>query len=125
MAVSERKKLTEIARFTPDVPGLVRFYEKFLGMPPAWERSKDAEFRLGEVKLFLHATYAPEPGYPGPFDHIAFEVEDVDQACKDLRLEGLVVEIGPRDFDWGRSAYLRDPDGRWLELHQRFPEEDR
>lgn len=23
---------------------------------------------------------------------------------------------GPRDFYWGRSAYLRDPDGRAVEL---------
>jgi catechol 2,3-dioxygenase-like lactoylglutathione lyase family enzyme len=33
-------------------------------------------------------------------------------------LTGLVLRVEPRDYPWGRSAYLRDPDGRLVELAQ-------
>jgi hypothetical protein len=29
------------------------------------------------------------------------------------------LEIHPKDFYWGRSAYLRDPDGRRIEITQK------
>ncbi|MFQ5951609.1 MAG: VOC family protein, partial [Candidatus Geothermarchaeales archaeon] len=92
-------------------------YEKFLGAE-ATRFTDKAVFSLGELTLRIHKTYEPVPGYVPGEDHIAFEVENVDEACEELVLRGLTVEIGPRDFDWGRSAYLRDPDGRMLELHQ-------
>jgi catechol 2,3-dioxygenase-like lactoylglutathione lyase family enzyme len=31
---------------------------------------------------------------------------------------GLRLLVEPRDYPWGRSAYLRDPDGRLVELAQ-------
>jgi catechol 2,3-dioxygenase-like lactoylglutathione lyase family enzyme len=45
-------------------------------------------------------------------------VPDVDRACDELRAERLEVVVAPRDYPWGRSAYLRDPDGRMVELTQ-------
>src|SRR5439155_936976 len=47
-------------------------------------------------------------------DHIAFAL-DQDKAAERAR-EGGVQVVGPRDFYWGRAAYLRDPDGRAVEL---------
>ena len=35
-----------------------------------------------------------------------------------MRPAGFVIEAGPHDYHWGRSACLRDPDGRLVELHQ-------
>jgi len=51
-------------------------------------------------------------------DHVAFGVADVDRACEDIRARGVQLLVEPRDHPWGRSAYLRDPDGRMLELSQ-------
>jgi len=31
-------------------------------------------------------------------------------------MEGLKVDIPPHDYYWGRSAYLRDPDGSLIEV---------
>ena len=31
-----------------------------------------------------------------------------------------LVLDGPRDLPWGRSAYVRDPDGRLVELRRRL-----
>ncbi len=116
------KRLEEIAYFTTDVDAAVNFYEKVLGIKPAsWHAGVAAEFMLGTVKLFLHARGDPRPDGPPGVDHIAFAVDDVDQACEELRAQGLRIEIGPKDFYWGRSAYLRDRDGRLVELHRAQP----
>ena len=115
------KRLEEVARFCADVDASVAFYEKVLGVTPvSWQRGETATFMLGDVKLFLHRrSEKREPGWPlRDEDHIAFAVEDVDRACEELKSVGLTVAVGPRDFYWGRSAYLRDPDGRLVELHR-------
>ena len=66
---------------------------------------------LTEVAHFTNGELPPE-------DHIAFAVPDVDAAWRLLTQQGLTVEIPPDDYDWGRSACLRDPDGHLIELSQ-------
>ena len=39
-----------------------------------------------------------------------------DDAAPERALASGVEVTGPADFYWGRSAYLRDPDGRAVEL---------
>lgn len=112
------KPLEEIALFTSDLDRTARFYERLLGVAPAaWEPGETATFLLGSVKLFLHRKGEPSPEWPPDEDHIAFQVEGVDQASEELKAQGLVMEVAPRDFYWGRSAYLRDPDGRLIQTH--------
>lgn len=113
--------LEEIARFAEDIDKTVEFYQRLFGVPPtAWTRGQVAAFQLGPVRFFLHRRMEEhEPGWPlKDEDHVSFAVKNVDEACKELRTRGLHLEVGPQDFYWGRSAYLRDPDGRLLELHQ-------
>ena len=114
-------RLKEIAFFTPDVKSMAGFYEKLLSLTPSYVSEQAAEFMLGDVKLFIHSRgdAPPASGDPPNEDHIAFEVENIGAACEELQSRGLTLEIGPKDYYWGRSAYLRDTDGRWLELHQR------
>jgi len=45
-------------------------------------------------------------------------VSDLEGACDVLRERSVDLLVEPRDYPWGRSAYLRDPDGRLLELTQ-------
>ena len=42
--------------------------------------------------------------------------DDLDASYEALRAQRLDVLVEPRDYPWGRSAYLRDPDGRLVEL---------
>ncbi len=113
------KKLEEIAFFAADVDATVRFYEKVLGLKPAtWTPGRTAVFLLGDVRLFFHVRGEAMPDGPRNEDHISFAVDDVDAACEKLRREGLRIEVGPKDFYWGRSAYIRDQDGRLIELHR-------
>ena len=46
---------------------------------------------------------------PPNVDHFAIRVGDVDAEAARLGTEA-------KDYDWGRSAYLTDPDGRLVEL---------
>jgi catechol 2,3-dioxygenase-like lactoylglutathione lyase family enzyme len=75
-----------------------------------------AIFFTGETKIFIHFKYSPTDGELPPENHHAFKVENLDTVCKELTEQGLMLEIPPQDFYWGRSAYLRDPDGHQMEL---------
>lgn len=110
-------RLSEIARFTDDVDGLAHFYEKMLGKPPAMRGDGIAIFELdGGGHLLIHVSYEPQPNWPPGEDHVGFAVADVDATCEALQAAGLTLEHAPRDYEWGRSAYLRDPSGALLEI---------
>jgi len=109
-------KLIEIAKFTHDVAGMAAFYRNLLGAEPVAESPDMAIFMTGETKIFIHKLYKQGPDDLKPENHIAFEVEDVDQTCASLQVQGVGLEIPPRDYYWGRSAYLRDPDSSLIEI---------
>jgi len=54
------------------------------------------------------------------FDHIAFEVEDVQEAVENLRKNGVTIAMEPYSLQGSTSriAFVKDPDGNWLELIQ-------
>ncbi len=111
-------KLTEIAHFSANPAEMARFYERLLGKPPVARSEDMAIFMIGETKLFIHRTYHPSDSDLPPENHHAFTVPDVDEACRRLQDLGLNLEVPPNDYYWGRSAYLRDPDGNLLEVTQ-------
>jgi catechol 2,3-dioxygenase-like lactoylglutathione lyase family enzyme len=110
--------LAELAYFTDDVSGMAAFYQRLLGAPPVAQSADMAIFMVGGTKILIHKTYTPGPGDLPPENHVALAVPDVDSACAALAEQGLAVVAAPRDYDWGRSAYLRDPDGHLIELSQ-------
>lgn len=48
-------------------------------------------------------------------DHLAFVVEDVGKAYKELVGKGAGVAVKPSQAE-GTEVYVKDPDGIWLEL---------
>jgi len=108
-------RLTELALFTADVAAVTAFYERVLGIAPAEHSDGHAVFTLGELLLRIHVAVEPGPGEPAADDHVAFTVEGLDGHADALTAAGVAVD-GPRDLPWGRSAYVRDPDGRLVEL---------
>ena len=111
-------KLSELAFFTDNVETMTAFYRRLLGSEPVVQFDGMAIFMLGETKLFIHRTYTAAAGELPPTNHIAFTVADVDATCQALQQQGLTLEVAPADYYWGRSAYLRDPDGQQIELTQ-------
>jgi catechol 2,3-dioxygenase-like lactoylglutathione lyase family enzyme len=111
-------KLVEIAYFTDNVAEMARYYRHLLGAEPVAQSDGMAIFLVGETKLFIHRAYEPEANELPPENHVAFAVADVDAACRALISSGLQLEVAPQDYYWGRSTYLRDPDGHLIELTQ-------
>ena|SRR5688572_5803707 len=109
-------RLHELAYFTDNVQGMTDFYRGLLGADPVAQSADMAIFMSGETKIFIHRNYPPSEGDLPPNNHIAFAVDDVDAVCDTLTKQGLTIEIPPKDYYWGRSAYLRDPDGHQVEI---------
>ena len=109
-------KLHELAYFTDNVKGMSDFYRSLLGAEPVAQSDDMAIFMSGGTKIFIHRSYSASEGDLPPNNHVAFAVEDVDTACAALIEQGLTLEIPPKDYYWGRSAYLRDPDGHQVEI---------
>ncbi len=108
--------LVEIARFVEDLDETAAFYQALTGVDPVARSEGMVIFMMGKTKLFLHKTYQPGEGELPPEDHIAFEVADLDQTCEELADRGLAIEVPPKEYYWGYSAYLRDPSGQLIEL---------
>ena len=55
------------------------------------------------------------------FDHIAFQVDDVEQSISSLRGLGVAIAMEPYSLKGSSSkiAFIKDPDGNWLELIQK------
>ena len=69
----------------------------------------------GEVELTHNWD---ENGYAGgrSFGHLAYEVDDIYAACRQLSDAGVTISRPPRD---GRMAFVRSPDGISVELLQK------
>ena len=63
-------------------------------------------------------THAALEDGPPSEDHDALAVDDLRPSCNALRARGLDLIVEPRDYPCGRSAFLRDPEGRLVELAQ-------
>ncbi len=112
------RKLSEVALFTDHVTDLAAFYERLLGAPPTFQTDDIAVFNLpGDITLLIHKKYPPVEGQPPNEDHIAFSAEDVHAASDELVQSGMTLLLEPRRYDWGTSAYLRDPDGHLVEIN--------
>ena len=113
-----------------DFPACFRFYRDTLGFTPAFGEETDvyADFQTGEVTIALFDRGAMAeavgtsalPSTASAQDTVAlcFAVDNVDQACDDLRAKGVSLLTEPQDrADWMiRTAHFRDPDGNLLEV---------
>lgn len=103
--------LSELALFTDDIDGLVAFYRRVLAREPTTSWPGGATFDLDGITLLIHVRGEPQEGMPPNKDHFAVRVADVDGEAARLGTDA-------KDYDWGRSAYIVDPDGRLVELQQ-------
>jgi catechol 2,3-dioxygenase-like lactoylglutathione lyase family enzyme len=81
------------------------------GFPGAWLEAGTAR---------IHLVVADDPA-PHILNHVALWVDDIDASIVDLRDKGLRVS-DPSPVGGGWQAFLKDPAGNLLELHQRPPQ---
>jgi catechol 2,3-dioxygenase-like lactoylglutathione lyase family enzyme len=110
-----------------------RFYGEALGLeeiprPPNFTFA-GTWFRLGETEIHLLAETdttgragAPDPGPSGAYglvNHVALEIDDLDEMLARLERHGVPLIGGPMPRGDGfTQAFFRDPDGYVLELFQ-------
>jgi len=115
----------------------IRFYTEILGMevvsrlegtPPTWGQVVTLR-SPGTAQLLELNWYEPGSRF-GPtyangeeLDHLAFECENVSKEVERLQRLGVEVVIRPREIGGWNEAFVKDPDGIWIELipHQHVP----
>ncbi len=107
----------------------VQFYRDQLGLTIAFDyRDEDGcvrglYFYLGQrtfLEMFERAIDGPAERES--FRHICMEVDDMDQTVASLRERGVEVHGVARGRDRSHKAWITDPDGNEIELHQYTPD---
>ena len=115
-----------------DLPRAIAFYTEVLGMQ-LLRQSDNPEYQYtlafvgyGDEKegavLELTYNYGVDHYEAGTaFGHIALEVDDIYQACTQIRSLGGVISREPGPVKGGTTeiAFVRDPDGYAIELIQK------
>lgn len=104
-----------------DPERLYAWYEKHLGLKRNAQtqavvfHSRDAEGRGVETvwSLFPKRTKYFEPSQATFM--LNYRVDDLDAVVGALRAEGVEI-LGREDYDYGRFAWIMDPDGNRIEL---------
>ena len=104
---------------TSDVEGCIAFYSALGFQLTARDRKYGwADLRLGDTLLGIHEMHIPHVGEPPitmSFDsHIP--LEDIEGRLAD---QGMLPTQGIQDVAYGRTMFMRDPDGREIEIAER------
>lgn len=111
-----------------DLKRSIEFYTKTMGMKVAGR----GKMRAGGIYVNLKSRdspqllelnyYAPETKYYEEYiegselDHLAFTCEDVRKSYEKTLQGGAISAIEPWDEGGYTLAFVRDPDGVWIEL---------
>lgn len=107
-----------------DPEKLYRWYEKHLGVMREpngqgvafhWRDADDSE----KKGFTAWSIFPRESKYfdPSPAGHmINYRVEDLDALLEVLKEEGVEIDPHREDYDYGRFAWITDPEGNRIEL---------
>jgi|SRR5690554_1701138 len=70
----------------------------------------------GQVVELVEHIGQEVPTQSGPVDHIAFQVEDLNEAVATAKAAGATVQVPPRSFGDKQLSFLSGPNGERLEL---------
>jgi catechol 2,3-dioxygenase-like lactoylglutathione lyase family enzyme len=120
---------------SPNPDATATFFETMFGAeakrdtyPPGtlYPGQQRISLTVGGQKILIapahpHDPMAAAPAFPYyGLEHIGLTVENVDQACDELRRKGAEIAIGPLTRNAGlRLAFVRGPEGIMIELVQR------
>ena len=123
------ERMHHVAIIVSDYQRAREFYVEKLGFPVLRENFReergdwklDLKFGDGELEIFAIPGAPPRPSYPEAqgLRHLAFRVDDVEAAVRELEARGVPCEPIRRDpYTGGRMTFFHDPDGLPLELHE-------
>ena len=87
-------------------------------------QSYKLDLKLGEsqIELFSFPNSPKRPSYPEAcgLRHLAFEVNDIDEAVKELKGKNIQVEeVRIDEYTGKKFTFFNDPDGLPLELYEK------
>ena len=87
-------------------------------------QSYKLDLKLGEsqIELFSFPNSPKRPSYPEAcgLRHLAFEVDDIEEAVKELKGKNIQVEeVRIDEYTGKKFTFLNDPDGLPLELYEK------
>jgi predicted enzyme related to lactoylglutathione lyase len=105
-----------------DFEASVHFYGTVLGLPPVkrWGDMPGAEFQAGNLTLVVMDPTAFGQEFRPHSVPIAFQVDDVAAARKDLEAQGVQFVSELIDSGVCHQAIFLDPAGNALDLHHRY-----
>lgn len=112
-----------------DLDASVAYYTEGLGLTVAFDFVNDAGERFGVylqagrrtfIELFVGEVDPPAKGQG--YGHFCLEVDDLEATVAGLRGRGIDVSDPKLGSDHSWQAWLTDPDGNRIELHQYTPE---
>jgi catechol 2,3-dioxygenase-like lactoylglutathione lyase family enzyme len=116
------KATHHIALRTPNFAALEEFYTQTLGFPVTrrWDDVQIIFINVGSttIELIGRDTTTANNTPTGGFDHLALEVENIDEAFAELVAKGVKIRSEPKNFQDVRVAFFFDPDNNVLELVQ-------
>ena len=119
------KELAHVCFTVKDLDASLAFYTGTLGCAKAFDFIKDTGERYGAyVKIghrsFIELFRAREitPSDSVSYRHLCLEVDDLPATVTDLRAKGVPVTDPKLGLDNSWQAWLADPDGNKIELHQ-------
>tara|TARA_B100000965_G_scaffold406519_1_gene445881 strand:- start:292 stop:678 length:387 start_codon:yes stop_codon:yes gene_type:complete len=124
------KKVHHIAIICSNYSKSKQFYTEILGLKIIREvyREERQSYKLdlalnGEyiIELFSFPNPPARPSRPEAqgLRHLAFEVENIEEAVDSLKLKGVITEpIRTDEYTGKRFTFFTDPDGLPLELYE-------
>jgi len=123
-------KIHHIAIIASNYEVSKKFYTEILGLEvirEVYRKERDPyklDLKLGdsEIELFSFPNAPVRPSYPEArgLRHLAFEVDNIDEAIAELNLHGIECEpIRIDEFTGKRFTFFEDPDKLPLELYER------
>ena len=111
---------------TQDFERAVDFYENTLGLEKSkqWGEMHGQEFENGTVTIAVMESSQFGLDFSPHSLPIAFQVEDVEAARKELESKGIEFAADTMDSGVCHMAHFRDPDGNVLMLHHRYAPKD-
>jgi 4-oxalocrotonate tautomerase family enzyme len=107
-------KLDHLLLETSDLDRAVAFYVEFLGFTIRKQETRPD----GRPLVVTHQGLGLTNGGGGVqhVEHLAFRTRDVVGMAERARTAGIEIIEGPKEWSYGVSVYLRDPDGNKIEL---------
>ena len=109
-----------------DPEKLYQWYEKHLGIHRGpdgsgatfeWRETDDPDKKEMTVwSIFPRGTKYFEPSNSAFM--INYRVTDLDELLEELKKEGVQIDPHREDYDYGRFAWIMDPDGNRIELRE-------